>query len=137
MIYSNNDEIIAILDWAQECGGMLQTVIDFGKELPPMWDGYRVPDNRLQGCLSQTYFVCETDHEGLLHIEGESNSVVMRGVVSIFRKILNGEPAAELSAENINWYITSGLMEQLTPQRQGAVKQIVEKILCNLNACAI
>lgn len=123
-----NQDIIALLDFDGELHSFMDTVVSAGEDLPPMWYGYRREENKLQGCISVTYFVCERTHEGLLHIEGESNSSVMRGVISLMRDVLEGECAAEVNPEEITWHQATGLMTHLTPQRQGAVLQILNKI---------
>lgn len=124
-----NNDILEVLDFSQELsGGLIQAVQDFGKDLPQMWEGLRRQENLLQGCLSTSYFVCELTHEGLIHIEGESNSSVIRGIMGIFYTVLDGETASCVDMERVNWWRASGLMQHLTPQRQGAVRQIVKRI---------
>lgn len=117
-----------MLDFAGELHGNMETIVAYGDELPRMWDGYRRPENMLQGCISVTYFVCEQTHEGLLHIEGESNSSVLRGVIWFMRDLLDGVKASEVQVEQITWHKECGLMSHLTPQRQGAVMQILKRI---------
>lgn len=122
------EALIDMLDFAGELHGTMETIVAYGEELPRMWDGYRNPENLLQGCISVTYFVCEQTHEGLLHIEGESNSSVLRGVIYFLRDLLNGERVEDVDTEKITWHKQCGLMSHLTPQRQGAVLQMIKRI---------
>lgn len=121
-------EVIDMFDFENDASGSFDLLMAIGKELPPMWNGYMDADNMLQGCISMTYFVCERTFEGTLQIEGKSNSGVMQGVIRAMHYILNGEKADEIDMSMLKWHTESGLISHLTPQRQGAVEQIIKRI---------
>jgi|GEM_PF-2386356 len=121
------------LSAAQELAGQTGILIQHGKRLPAMWSGYRTSANMLGGCLSKTWFVCEVTHEGLLHIEGESDSLILRGVIEIMRSCLDGEPAREVDACRIVWHLQSGIIDSMPSHRQNAVTQMIDKIRAALS----
>ena len=121
-------EIIDMFDFETDPGGSMCNLMSAGKELPAMWEGYVDAENMLQGCISMTYFVCERAFGCTLHIEGMSNSGVMQGVIWVMRYIFEGVNISEIDMRLLNWHKESGLMSHLTPQRQGAVEQIIKRI---------
>lgn len=82
----------------------------------------------IAGCISQTFFRASFTPEGFIRIEGDSQSVVMRGVISLMADALNDCDAATIKEVGITWVNDAGLMELLTPQRQGAIRQMAERI---------
>ena len=85
-------------------------------------------DCKIAGCLSSTYFRAYIANDGYIRIEGGSQSVVMRGVIKIMQDALNDCDAETIREVGVTWVNDSGLMEMLTPQRQGAIKQMIERI---------
>lgn len=82
----------------------------------------------IAGCISRTYFRASFTPDGFIRIEGESESVVMRGVISLMSDALNDCDAETIKEVGVTWMDAAGLMEMLTPQRQGAIRQMVERI---------
>ncbi len=84
---------------------------------------------RIAGCLSNTFFrVQKNPQTGYIEIEGYSQSVIMRGVIELMREAFTGCDAKTVEDVGITWVDGSGLMELLTPQRQGAIRQMAERI---------
>lgn len=123
-----NEQVAGLLNFNQELHGMMDTICSDGSTLPPMPDAMRKPEHLIHGCLSTTYFVAQQDEQGRLRIYGESNSSVLRGVISEMHYILDAQPAATTNADDITWHRDTGLMDHLTPQRQAAVTQMIERI---------
>lgn len=86
-------------------------------------------DSQIAGCLSKSYFRVRKDERGVLHIYGCSESVILWGVMAIMKECFDSEPADEVKECGITWVKESGLLELLTPQRQGAVQQMIDRIL--------
>ena len=123
-----NEQVAGLLNFNQELHGMMDTLCADGDTLPPMPDAMRTAEHLIHGCISTTWFVCLQDSAGLLRIYGESNSSVLRGVISEMHYILDAQPAATTNADDITWHRDTGLMDHLTPQRQAAVTQMLQRI---------
>ena len=82
----------------------------------------------IAGCISKTYFRASFTPEGFIRIEGESESVVMRGVISLMADALSDCDAKTIKEVGITWVNEAGLLDMLTPQRQGAIRQMAERI---------
>ena len=85
-------------------------------------------DYLIAGCISRTVFRAAFDQNGLIRITGDSQSMIMRGVISLMADALNDCDAETIQEVGITWVESADIMEMLTPQRQGAIRQIVERI---------
>ncbi len=82
----------------------------------------------IAGCISRSVFRAAFDQDGFIHITGDSQSMIMRGVISLMADALNDCDAETIKEVGITWIDSVGLMDMLTPQRQGAVRQMAERI---------
>lgn len=82
----------------------------------------------IAGCISRTVFKVDFDQEGIIHIAGDSQSMIMKGVISLMADALNDCDAATIKEVGITWVDSVGLLDMLTPQRQGAIRQMAERI---------
>lgn len=89
----------------------------------------------IAGCISRTVFKVDFDQEGIIHIAGDSQSVIMKGVISLMADALNNCDAATIKEVGITWVESIGLLDMLTPQRQGAIRQMAERIYRACDQC--
>ncbi|MBQ6724728.1 MAG: SufE family protein [Paludibacteraceae bacterium] len=82
----------------------------------------------IAGCISRTVFRVSFDQDGFIHIAGDSQSMIMKGVISLMADALNDYDAETIKEVGITWVDSVGLMDMLTPQRQGAIRQMAERI---------
>lgn len=123
-----NEDIVTFF---LELGDMIDkigTIALQGEDLPPIRYYQRTEENKINNCLSTSYFICKIDDLGLIKIQGESQSRIIAGVIWYFKKILHRTPANEVDISKVDWYIRIGLSSSLTPARNDAIQQIVERI---------
>lgn len=85
-------------------------------------------DHLIAGCISRTVFKVDFGTDGFIRIAGDSQSIIMRGVISLMSDALNDCGAAVIKEVGITWVNDAGLLDMLTPQRQGAIRQMAERI---------
>ena len=95
-----------------------------GDDLPKVSlpEGYKI-----SGCLSNSYFRVQVV-DGKLKIEGSSDSCIIRGIMQLMRQCFDTYAPEAVKEVGVTWVNESGLLEHLTPQRQGAVRQMEERI---------
>ena len=118
----------AFVEAIYNCGGKadaMKYIAMLGEDLPKV----NLPgDCIIAGCLSRTYFRAQIDSKGLVQIDGSSQSIIMSGVIQIMRDCFNGYTPAEVRTAGVTWVRDSGILGMLTPQRQGAIHQMIERI---------
>lgn len=84
--------------------------------------------NLLKNCMSKVFFKIENRSE-TLHFEGYSDSVIMRGILSIFQQSFDGEKLSEIKNEGIYFPKVLGFYDNFPSQRMSGINQIVDRIL--------
>lgn len=108
-------------------------VIELGKALEPLSEAEHSAENKVQGCVSQVWLVCEVhkDAQGLtrLHFRGDSDAFIVRGLVAILMQLYADLTPAEILAVDAKATLESlGLNEHLSPQRSNGLYSMVARI---------
>lgn len=103
-------------------------IIELGQALPPLAPEERSEANRVHGCVSQAWLVSSEDGENLTY-RGESDAMIVRGLVAILVAIYSGRPAREIAqTDAIALFDELGLREHLTTQRSNGLVAMVNRI---------
>ena len=63
-------------------------LIDLGNSLPPLDEKYKTESNLIEGCQSRVWF--QADYvDGKIIFQGESDAVIVKGIVSLLIQILS------------------------------------------------
>ena len=117
-------------------------VIELGRALPGLADADKTDANKVRGCASQVWLVTTlTPQSGgkapLMHIEGDSDAHIVRGLVAILLEIYQDRPADEIAAHDaLQDFAELGLKDHLTPQRSNGLASMVARIRAEAKAAA-
>jgi cysteine desulfuration protein SufE len=109
-------------------------VIELGRSLPELPVADKTEANKVRGCASQVWLLTRlTPQTGgaspLMHIEGDSDAHIVRGLVAILLAIYQDKPAAEIAAHDaLQDFADLGLKDHLTPQRSNGLASMVARI---------
>jgi len=111
-------------------------IIELGQALPPLADDEKTAANKVNGCVSQVWLVTERDRD-MLTYRGESDAMIVRGLVAILVALYSGRPAAEIAATDaIAIFDDLGLREHLSTQRSNGLVAMVNRIRSDARAIA-
>jgi cysteine desulfuration protein SufE len=103
-------------------------LIELGQALPPLAPEERNAANKVQGCVSQVWLVSEQDGAALRY-RGESDAMIVRGLVAVLVALYSGRPAREIAeTDAIAIFDKLGLREHLTTQRSNGLVAMVNRI---------
>lgn len=107
-------------------------LIELGQALPRLEAEERVDTNKVNGCISQVWLVAEpveTDGAISLHIRGESDAMIVQGLVAILLALYSDRPAREIAeTDAVALFDELGLREHLTAQRSNGLVAMVNRI---------
>lgn len=108
-------------------------VIDLGRALPPFPAECRTDAYKVRGCVSQVWLVTDVTRnaagEPVLTYQGDSDALIVQGLVAIVLAIFSGKTAGEILATDVDaLFARIGLQDHLTPQRSNGLKSMVERI---------
>ncbi len=105
-----------------------QYVIDLGHKLEPLDEKFKTDDWKVKGCQSQVWLVPQIKN-GVFHFKGDSDAILVKGIIYIVLLIYNDKTAAEIKNIDVTKiFVKLGLEENLTPSRRNGMLSMVEKI---------
>lgn len=110
------DELALFQDWQER----YEYVIGLGKKLPPMPAELKTPDKLIKGCQSQVWLDASSE-DGRVHYFADSDSVITKGMIALFVRVLDGEPADQILTADLSFIDKTGLKEHLAPTRANAL----------------
>lgn len=133
LAFSEIEENLSFLDdWEDR----YRYLIELGQALPPLAPEERNAENRVHGCTSQVWLVSEREGDALRY-RGESDAMIVRGLVAVLVALYSGRPAAEIAATDaIEIFDRLGLREHLTTQRSNGLVAMVKRIRSEAEALA-
>ena len=119
---SENFELLD--DWEDK----YRYLIDLGEKLPPFAEECRTDEWKVSGCQSQVWLVPEYK-DGRIHFRGDSDAVIVRGLIAIVLIVYNDKSPSEIkniAIEDI--FAKLGLQDNLSPSRRNGLMSMVNKI---------
>lgn len=124
----NLDELIDNFEFLDGWEEKYQYVIDLGRQLEPLEDKYKTEEWKVKGCQSQVWLVPQFEN-GKLHFKGDSDAILVKGIIAIVFMIYNDKSAEEIKTVDVaKIFATLGLEENLTPSRRNGMMSMVAKI---------
>lgn len=113
-------------------------VIELGRNLPPFEDKDRTAANKVSGCASQVWLVSKVSgppDNPVVHFEGDSDALIVKGLVAIALMIFSDRPAREILATDAQSVLRElGLKDHLTPQRSNGFVSLIGRIKAEAQA---
>ena len=123
------DEIIeefeAFEDWLER----YQLIIEYANELKknPMPAEDKIDRNKIDGCQSTVWFTCRLE-DGKLWLKGDSDALLVKGIVALLLSVLNGHTPKEIIDADLYFIDRIGLREHLSPTRSNGVAAMLKQI---------
>jgi cysteine desulfuration protein SufE len=119
------DEFDVLGDWEQR----YRYVIDLGKTLEPLSPEEHSDANKVRGCASQVWLVTELGADGRLNFRGDSDALIVSGLIAILLRLYSGRAPEEILAFDAGKaFETLGLSGALSRQRSNGLMSMVERI---------
>lgn len=129
-------EISENLSFLENWEDRYRYLIELGQALPPLSPDERNAGNKVHGCASQVWLVSAVDGDRLLY-RGESDAMIVKGLVAVLVALYSGRPAAEIAeTDAIALFDKLGLREHLTTQRANGLVAMVNRIRSEARAIA-
>lgn len=125
------DQIIDDFAYLDDWEDRYRYVIELGKALPELPEALRTADNKVRGCASQVWLVVtpETGANPVLHLQGDSDAHIVRGLVAIVLAAYDGKRASEIAAlDAADLFARIGLIEHLSAQRANGLRSMIARI---------
>jgi len=127
------DSILADFEILDDWEDRYRFVIELGKALPPLPARDRTDANKVRGCVSQVWlassYVTKPDGRVVLQLVGDSDALIVRGLVAILITLFSGRTAEQIMSSDAEAvFARLGLKEHLTPQRSNGLASMLARI---------
>ncbi|ATF18616.1 MULTISPECIES: SufE family protein [Phaeobacter] len=122
------EEIVEDFEFLEDWEDRYRHVIEQGKAMDPLEDALKVPATKVDGCASQVW-LHPTIENGVFHFDGESDAMIVRGLIAVLRALYNGLTVAEVLAVDARGELARlGLNDHLSAQRSNGLTAMVQRI---------
>ena len=122
------EEIVEDFEFLEDWEDRYRYVIEQGKAMEPLDDALKVPATKVDGCASQVWLHPVID-SGAFHFDGESDAMIVKGLIAVLRKLYNGlSPADVLAVDARAEMARLGLNDHLSAQRSNGLRAMIERI---------
>jgi cysteine desulfuration protein SufE len=116
-------EFSAFEDWMDK----YSYLIELGNSLPALDPVVKTPEYLISGCQSRVWLVPEY-RDGLIWFRGESDAVIVKGLVALLLRVVSGRTPEELASAPLHFIEAIGLSQHLSPVRSNGLLSMVKQI---------
>lgn len=126
------EEIVETFAFLDDWEDRYRHVIDMGKAMAPLDDAERVPATRVEGCASQVWLVPRVEGQGpdaVLHFRGDSDAMIVRGLIAILIALCSGKTAKALNSLDVRAELERlDLADHLSSQRSNGLNAMIARV---------
>ena len=105
-----------------------EQLILYGKKLGDFPEALKLPENKVQGCVSQVYVVAKLDDKERVVFEGDSDALISKGFVGLLALCMGGLTQKEIETLTPDFIKDTGLVASLTPSRANGFYNVFKKM---------
>ncbi|GHT71008.1 Fe-S metabolism protein SufE [Bacteroidia bacterium] len=121
------DEIIGDFSVFDDWMDKYALLIELGNDLPPLDPKYKTNNNLIEGCQSRVWLQADLK-DGKIIYQGESDAVIVKGIVSLLIKTLSGHTPDEILSTDLYFIDKIGLKEHLSPTRSNGLVAMLKQM---------
>ena len=112
-------------DWMER----YQLIVEYANELKknPFPESDKTDQNKIDGCQSTVWFTCRFE-DGKIYYNGDSEALLVKGVVALLIHVLSGHTPKEILDANLYFIERIGLQEHLSPTRSNGVVAMLKQM---------
>ncbi len=125
------DELVEDFEFLDAWEDRYRYIIELGDELEQMPDSLKVEEHRVQGCVSNVWLVLDVEPGDPPRIRfiADSDSQIVRGLVSILLMLCSGRTAQEIQALDIeSIFERLELGKHLSRSRSNGLHSMIKRI---------
>ncbi len=127
LIDEREAEIIEEFSFSDDWLDIYQLIIDKGNDGAGIDARYKDDSHLIEGCQSKVWVNAELV-DGKVYYQGESNTEIVNGIVSILVYILSGNEPQDILDAKLTFIDKIGLQEHLTPTRSNGMLAMIKQM---------
>ena len=102
-------------------------LIELGNALEDLKPSQKNDQHLIKGCQSRVWLVPEFK-DGKIYFQGESDAVIVKGLVALLLRVVSGRTPAELMETDLHFVDDIGLKQHLSPTRSNGLVAMIKQI---------
>ena len=132
MNFKKFDLINADFEFLESWEDRYSYIIDLGRDMPKVEESLKSEYNKLSGCASQVWLILgtyKTDGEERLSFLGDSDALIVKGLIAIVGSIYDNMPLNDISnVDPYKKFESLELLGHLSSQRANGLNSMIKKI---------
>ena len=132
------DDLLADFEVMDDWEDRYRHVIELGRDLPSLPEADHSAENKVKGCASQVWITSSTSgakDDPVLSFLGDSDALIVKGLIAIAFMIYSGKTAREVLATDAGEVLGRlGLAGHLTQQRSNGFASMIQRIKSDAQA---
>lgn len=121
------DQIIEEFELFDNWNDKYEYIIELGKKLKPLDEQFKVDENKIRGCQSNVWLTAHIDG-GNLVFDADSESVIVKGLVSLLVRVLSGHTPKEITAADLYFIERIGMTSHLAQTRSNGLLSMLKQM---------
>jgi cysteine desulfuration protein SufE len=121
------DQIVAEFSVFDDWMDKYSLLIDMGNELSTLDVKYKTQNNLITGCQSRVWLQADCI-DGKVIFQGDSDAVIVKGIVSLLIQVLSGHTPDEILASDLYFIDAVGLKAHLSPTRSNGLVAMLKQM---------
>ena len=121
------DDIIEEFSISDDWMDRYAILIDMGNSLSALDEKYKTESNLIEGCQSRVWLQADYS-DGKVVFRGESDAVIVKGIVSLLIRVLSGHTPKEIIDADLYFIECIGLREHLSPTRSNGLVSMLKQM---------
>lgn len=102
-------------------------LIEISKELEPIDDQQKVPENLIRGCQSRVWLSADMN-DGNLVFRADSDAIITKGIIALLIRVLSNRKPDEIMNADLYFIDQIGLRQNLSPTRSNGLLAMVKQM---------
>lgn len=116
-------EVVSVFAELTDTRSRLAKLIEWGNALPGLSGDEKVEEHKVPGCLSVVHIRVDCV-DGLLQYQGDSDTILVKGLVALLVKGLSGLSPEEVLNLSPDFIRATGIKQSLVPSRANGFRNI-------------
>ena len=121
------EQLIAQINTIGDCFDQYSYLIVRSHDLPPYPEKYRIEEYLVKGCQSKVW-IHTAFPGGVLHLDCDSDALILKGVLAILRELAEGTSARELAALEWSFLDRTELGATFTSARSAGMQRVLQTL---------
>lgn len=126
-IQSIQEEIIEEFSILDEWMDKYNFLIEMGRKIPELDDGYRTDEYLIQGCQSRVWLQADL-HNGKIQFKADSDAIITKGIAALLIRVLDNHSPDEILETKLTFIEKIGLKEHLSPTRSNGLVSMLKQM---------